>query len=53
MVGEGPEHAYRRLVETPLQLAHVRVGQVGQASQLSLRQLIELALRLDEAAETL
>src|SRR6185312_2694754 len=45
------EHPYRGLVQAPLDLAEVRIGQAGQLGELAERQVGTLALLADEGAE--
>jgi hypothetical protein len=52
-VGDRLEHPDRRLVQAPLQLAQVRVGDLGHLGQLPQRQVGQLALGPDEGAEGL
>jgi hypothetical protein len=52
-IGDGLEHADRGLVQAPLDLAQVRVGQAGHLGQLPQRQISPLALLADEGAERL
>src|SRR5690242_17392387 len=51
--GECLEHADGRLVQAPLDLAEVRVGQAGQLGELAERQVGALALLTDEGAKCL
>ncbi len=50
-VGDCPQHAQTRLVTAALELAHVRVREVGEPSQLALGQPVEVALGPDELTE--
>jgi len=52
-VGDGLEHPDRGLVQAALDLAQVRVGQVGQLRELAERQVGHPALAADEGAERL
>src|SRR6266702_1278746 len=52
-VGQQPQHPHRRLVQAALDLAQVRVGEAGQLGELTERQVGQLALAPDEAAQGL
>src|SRR5579863_6081644 len=52
-VGDLLEHAHRRLVQAALDLAEVRVREVGQLRELAQRQVGHPALGPDEGAERL
>jgi hypothetical protein len=52
-VGDRLEHAHRGLMQAPLDLAEVGIGQAGQLRELAERQVGPLALLPDEDAERL
>ena len=49
--GDGADDCYRRLMQTSLDLAQVRVGDAGQLGQLPQGELGQLALRSEIGAE--
>jgi hypothetical protein len=52
-VGQQPQDAHRRLVQAALDLAQVRVREAGQLRKLAERQVRQLSLAMDEAAQGL